>query len=62
MIRGESRAADGQSALAAVGLNEQDDQEDGRHQNKQQAGHEAEIVGFHERERTCWNVSPSGKL
>ena len=61
MIRVESRAADGQSALAAVGLNEQDDQEDGRHQNKQQAGHEAEIVGFHERERTCWNVSPSGK-
>ena len=62
MIRVASRAADGESALAAVGLNEQDDQEDGRHQNKQQAGHEAEIVGFHERERTCWNVSPSGKL
>ena len=62
MITVASSAADEGSALAAVGLNDQDDQEDGRHQNKQQAGHEAEIVGFHERERTCWNVSPSGKL
>ena len=61
MITVASSASDEGSALAAVGLNEQDDQEDGRHQNKQQAGHEAEIVGFHERERTCWNVSPSGK-
>ncbi len=37
------------SALAAVGLNVKNDQKDRWNQHEHQAGHEAEIVGFHYR-------------
>lgn len=40
----------GSAALAAVGLDVEDDQEDGWNQNEQKAGNEAEVVGFH----GCW--------
>lgn len=35
------------STLTAVGLDVKDDQKYRRNQNEQQAGYEAEIVGFH---------------
>lgn len=34
--------------LTAVGLDVEDDQKNGRDQHEQQAGHETEIVGFHQ--------------
>lgn len=41
------RGGENSAALTAVGLDEEDDQEHSGHQDEQQAGHKAEIIGFH---------------
>ena len=43
----EAAPAEGSTALTAIGLDVEDDQEDGRNQDEQEAGNETEIVGFH---------------
>ena len=43
---------DEESALLAVGLDIENDQEDRRYQDEQEAGDKSEIVGFHSR---SWN-------
>jgi len=40
-------AGETSAALAAAGLDVKDDQEHRRNQDEQEAGNEAEIVGFH---------------
>lgn len=48
LLWGEEAPGAGSALLAAVRLDVEDDQENGRDQHEQQAGHETEIVGFHQ--------------
>lgn len=60
MHQGASRANETNwigSALAAAGLDIQNNQEHRRHQHEHQAGDEAEVVGFHRK-----SLEPSDRI